>query len=89
MKPLSYKILQGFSFVFFLLSFLFFALSHVVTVASKHVEVRNKEDQVIGDAWISHDYGSDQLLCFSFTVLAGIQFAGLHLVGRKIYPESK
>jgi hypothetical protein len=87
MKPLSFKIIQGVSCVFFIVALFLFALSHVVTVASKRVEVTNKEDQVIGEAWISHDYGSDQFLCFSLAVLGGVQFYALRLVGRKIYTD--
>ena len=89
MKPLSYKILQGISFLSFLLALLIFALSQVVTVASRHIEVRNKENQIIGDVWIPHDYGSSQFLMFSLTVLSGMQFAGLHIIGKKIYEPKK
>ena len=89
MKPLPYKILQGISFLSFLLALLLFVLSQIVTVASRHIEVRNKEDQIIGDVWIPHDYGSDQFLMLSLTLLSGMQFAGLHIIGKKIYTEQK
>ena len=85
MKPLSFKITQGVSCVFFIIALFLFTSSLVVTVASKRVQVTNSDEKVIGEAWISHDYAADQFLYFSLTVLGGVQFFALRIVGRKIY----
>lgn len=89
MKSRPYKILQGISFLFFLLTLLLFALSLVAPVAPRHIKVRNNENHIIGDAWIPHDYGCNQFLMFSLTVLSGMQLAGLYIIGKKIYTEKK
>ena len=85
MKPLSFKITQVVSCVFFIVALFLFASSLFVTVASKRVQVTNSNEQVIGEAWVPHDYASDQFLCFSLVVLGGVQFFALRIVGRKIY----
>lgn len=69
----SHKILRGASLLVFVASVLFFALSQVVTVASRRVPVRDKEGQIIGDAWIPHDYVADEFLYAALMVLSGMQ----------------
>ena len=66
----------------FILSILLFVMSQIVTVASRRVVVRDKDHQIIGDAWIPHDYGTHQFLSFSLMVVCGIQFWTVLHIGR-------
>jgi predicted secreted hydrolase len=68
---------------------LLFGFSQVVTVASRRVEVRDRQHQVIGEAWIPHDYGSDTFTGFCFMALSGIQFWTIWLVGKQLSSEEK
>lgn len=89
MLPKSYRALRAVSFFVFFLALLLFVFSQVVTVASRRVEVRDHQGQIIGDAWIPHDYGSDIFTSFSWLVLSGIQFWMIQTIGKRLYSDPK
>jgi hypothetical protein len=72
----------------FLVSILLFIGSQVVTVAARRVPVRNRDGQIIGEAWIPHDYGTSQFLSLALMILSGIQLWTVTIVG-KIDDKSK
>jgi hypothetical protein len=73
MRFRSYKYLRRASLLVFLVSILLFVASEVVTVAARRVQVRNTDGEIIGEAWIPHDYGTSQLLSLAVMILSGIQ----------------
>jgi hypothetical protein len=83
MPSKSYRALRAVSFLAFFMALLLFVFSQVVTVASRRVEVRDRQHQVIGEVWIPHDYESDTFTSFCFLALSGIQFWMICLVGKK------
>lgn len=89
MLPKSYRALRAVSFLAFFIALLLFVFSQVVTVASRRVEVRDKQHQIIGEAWIPHDYSNDIFTSFSFLVLSGIQFWLIQSIGRRLNADQK
>ncbi len=71
------------------MALLLFVFSQVVTVASRRLEVRDAQHQVVGEVWIPHDYNSDTFTSFCFLVLCGIQFWTIWLVGKRECSEEK
>jgi hypothetical protein len=51
--------------------------------------VRDKGGQIIGEAWIPHDYGTHQFLSISLMVLSGIQFWTIRHFGKAAYDSQK
>ena len=84
MLPKSYTALRAASFFAFLLALLVFSFSQVVTVASRRVEVRDLQQQVVGDAWIPHDYGRAAFTSICFVVLSGIPFWMVCFIGKSL-----
>jgi hypothetical protein len=82
MLPKSYRALRAVSFFAFCLALLLFVFSQIVTVASRRVDVRDQQGQIIGNAWIPHDYGSDTFTSLSWMVLSGIQFWIIKSIGK-------
>lgn len=89
MQPSSYKLLKGASLVVFFVSIMLFSTSLVVDVASRRVQVRDKAGQIIGEAWIPHDYGTDFFLSSSLMILSGVQLWTIVSVGRAAYDKHK
>jgi hypothetical protein len=89
MQPASYKVLRSASLLIFILSGFLFVTSQFVTVASRRVQVRDKGGQIIGEAWIPHDYGTHQFLSISLMVLSGIQFWTIRHFGKAAYDSQK
>lgn len=89
MSSKSYRALRAVSFLAFLLAVLLFAFSQIVTVASRRVDVRDRQDQVVGEVWVPHDYGTNTFTSFCFLVLSGIQFWTIWLVGKRLSCEEK
>ena len=87
MPPRSYQLLKRAALLLFLVAVMLFVASEVVTVAARKVQVRDKDGQVIGEAWIPHDYGTSQLICGSLMVLSGFQFCAILVFGRASYPK--
>jgi hypothetical protein len=73
MRFRSYKYLRRASLLVFFVSILLFVASEVVTVAARRVQVRSTDGEIIGEAWIPHDYGTSQLLSLAVMILSGIQ----------------
>lgn len=89
MSSKSYRALRTVSLLALFLALMLFGFSQVVTVASRRVEVRDRQHQVIGEVWIPHEYESDRLTSFCYLVLSGIQFWTIWLAGKKLPPEEK
>lgn len=88
MRSRSYKYLRRASRLVFLVSILLFIGSQVVTVAARRVPVQNTDGQIVGEAWIPHDYGTSQFLSLALMILSGIQLWTVTIVG-KIDDKSK
>jgi len=89
MRPASYKTLRGVSFLIFGLSVLLFVSCQLVDVASRRVQVRDKAGQIVGEAWIRHDYGTDQFVSLSLMILSGIQFWTVLYFGKIAHDPQK
>ena len=89
MHPASYKALRSVSLLIFVVSVLLFVSSQFVTVASRRVQVRDKGGQIVGEAWVPHDYGTHQFLSVSLMVLSGIQFWTIRYIGKAAYGSQK
>ena len=89
MQPASYKILKSVSLLIFAFAVIIFVSSQIVTVASRHIEVRNEKNEIIGDAWIPHDYGTDQFISLAIMILSGIQFWTIRNIGNAAYEKQK
>jgi hypothetical protein len=89
MRPASYKALRSVSLLIFVLSVLLFVSCQLVDVASRRVQVRDKAGQIVGEAWIPHDYGTDQFVCLSMMILSGIQFWTVLYFGKVAHDRQK
>ena len=61
--------------------------SPIVTVASRKVQVRDKAGQVIGEAWIPHDYSTDEFIISSLMVLSGLQLWAVLNLGKAAHAK--
>jgi hypothetical protein len=81
--------LKSASLLVCIISVLLFVFSQVVTVAARRVQVRDKEGHIIGEAWIPHDYGTNQFLSMAIMIMSGIQLWTIVIIGRSDDAEQK
>jgi hypothetical protein len=89
MRSRSHKFLKSASLLVCIISVLLFVFSQVVTVAARRVQVRDKEGHIIGEAWIPHDYGTNQFLSMAIMIMSGIQLWTIVIIGRSDDAEQK
>jgi hypothetical protein len=79
----SYRFLKGASVLVFIIAIFIFVASQIITFAGHYVSVRNSEGQIIGKAWIPHDYSRDQEIYGMFVVLSGLQTWATFAIGKE------
>ena len=73
----------------FVIAVITFLSSQSVSVASRKVVVRNDAGEIIGFAWIPHDYGADRFISLAVMILGGIQFWSIRNLGNAVYNQPK
>jgi len=66
-----------------------FVTFQLIDVAPRRVQVRDRTHEVIGEASIPHDYGSDLFCSITLLIVSGIQLWLIQSVGKKLYADQK